>query len=106
MTTRKPIFEPGWYVALNLAPEANDGLRVVVGELQAVDEHGVRITLIDWLVGMPTGTDLYAPWRSILSARIATHEHNFEMFLKEASRWQESMFLHHETPTVPSGVSA
>ena len=86
----KYLFEKGWHVALNLGTEITGSTtNVLVGEVQAVDARGVRITLMDWLLGMPTGNDFYAPWSAIRSSLIATDQHDLGMFLEEASKWQE-----------------
>ena len=50
-------------------------LRCYVGQVQAVDAQGIRLTLIDWLVGMADDFDVFVPWRHIESAFIATPEH-------------------------------
>jgi hypothetical protein len=64
MTTKtagvKQTLVPGFWVALTLRPDAATG-RAFVGQVQVVDAHGVRITLVDWLVGDASGWDLYVP---------------------------------------------
>ncbi len=79
---------PGYWVALTLQ-EGAAPLRCYVGRVQAVDEHGVRITLIDWLTGTATDWDFFASWSVITSALVATPEHHLEDFGKSASKWQK-----------------
>jgi hypothetical protein len=40
--------------------------RFYVGEVQAVDNLGVRLTCIDWLLGAFSGFDLWFPWSNVL----------------------------------------
>jgi hypothetical protein len=79
---------PGYAVALVLkagtAPH-----RCYVGRVQAVDQQGVRITLIDWLEGQFTGWDFLAPWESITSAMIATPDQDIQSFVVEAAEFQK-----------------
>jgi hypothetical protein len=89
--------EPGYLVALTLQGDAAP-LRAYVGEVQAVDERGVRLTLVDWLVGSFCSWDLFAPWDQITSALIATPEHDVARFEQPASRWQSEMGRRDEEP--------
>lgn len=59
-----------------------------VGEVQAVDERGMRITHIDWLVGSFVGSDVFVPWREVREITIATPDHDVGLFLKEI--WNRS----------------
>jgi hypothetical protein len=86
----RPTLTPGWWVALTLRPDAAP-LRVYVGEVQQVDEHGVRITLIDWLLGSATSWDFFAPWSMVASALVGTDKHHVERFGESASQWQSQM---------------
>jgi hypothetical protein len=36
-------------------------MRCYVGEVQAVTDAGIRMTMIDWLFGMSAGLDLCGP---------------------------------------------
>ena len=54
-----------------------------VGEVQAVDNRGVRLTLIDWFVGSFSGWDVFVPWLEIKEAWIATPEHDKGLFLDQ-----------------------
>lgn len=81
---------PGYWVALVLV-EGAAPLRCYVGQVQAIDERGVRLTLVDWVVGIPAGWDFFAPWPSILSALVATPQHDVKRFGERAAKWQEQM---------------
>jgi hypothetical protein len=82
--------EAGWWVALTLAPDSAP-LRVYVGQVQDVDERGVRLTLVDWVSGAANSWDFFAPWPCIRSVLVGPHEHATERFGDAASRWQELM---------------
>ena len=79
---------PGYVVALTLKPGAAP-LDCYVGEVQTVDSHGVRITLIDWMTGLFTHFDFFAPWESITSALVATPEHSRKSLAEEFANYQE-----------------
>jgi hypothetical protein len=80
--------EPGYWVALTLKPNVAP-LRCYVGVVQAMDERGLRITLIDWMVGTASGFDMYAPWENITAALVATPVHSIDLFGDDASLWQK-----------------
>jgi hypothetical protein len=80
----------GFWVALTLR-EGTAPLRSYVGEVQAVDGNGIRLTLIDWISLTMSGSDLFVPWSNIEAALIATPEHNPEMFVEQAKAWQNSV---------------
>lgn len=84
------VLRPGDWVALTLKADAAP-LRVYVGEVQAVADPGVRITLIDWLVGTACAWDFFAPWESICSALVATPEHDVGRFGAAGADWQRAM---------------
>lgn len=84
------VLEPGHWVALTLKAGAAP-LRVYVGEVQAVDGRGVRITLIDWVVGTADSWDFFAPWESVSSALVATPDHAIGRFGAAGSDWQRAM---------------
>jgi hypothetical protein len=97
--------EPGFWVAPSLAPGAAP-LRSYVGQIEAVDERGVRVTLIDWLVGAATDWDLFVPWASITSALVATQAHAMDRFGDAAGQWQTRMGgLGGEAPDRNGGAS-
>ena len=87
MDTPTQSLEPGYWVALTLKPGAAP-LRCYVGEVQATDERGVRITLIDWLTGRANSYDLFVSWENITSSLVCTPEHDLENFGRAAERWQ------------------
>jgi len=82
--------EIGYWMAVTL-PKDTAPLRCYVGQVQAVDEHGIRLTLVDWFAGRATGFDLFVPWSNIESALIATPDHSTEYFGQEAEKWQTAM---------------
>ena len=61
------------------------------GEIQAIDEHGVRITLVDWFSGAFSGSDLFIPWRNLQAALVYTEDHDLRMFADDAGGWQNAM---------------
>lgn len=79
--------EPGYWVGLALS-EAVSGSRYWVGQVQHVDERGVRVTLVDWLTGTASGWDFYAPWSNILGVHIATPDHDISGFAESAGQFQ------------------
>jgi hypothetical protein len=81
--------QKGFFVALTLRHGAAP-LDVYVGQVQAVDERGVRITLIDWIIGTASGWDFFAPWASIESALVGTPDHSLP-FGDDAGKWQEQV---------------
>jgi len=80
----------GYWVALTLTPDSAP-LNSYVGTVQALDGHGIRITLVDWISGRADGWDLFLPWSSIQSALVATHSHNVKGFGEAAGEWQQSI---------------
>lgn len=79
---------PGYMAALVLRKDAAP-LRCYVGEVQDVDEHGVRLTLVDWFVGTPSGWDFFVPWESITAALVATSDHDLDRFRDAAADFQQ-----------------
>ncbi len=77
----------GFLVALTVK-EGTAPLRCYVGEVQSADEHGVRLTLADWIVDMASGWDFFAPWESITAALVATEAHHKGGFDDAASDFQ------------------
>jgi hypothetical protein len=80
----------GYWVALTLKPDAAP-LRAYVGQVQALDQYGVRITLVDWLTGGAHGYDFFATWDSISSALVATPDHDIDNFGERARWWQDAL---------------
>jgi len=81
--------QKGFFVALTLRHGAAP-LDVYVGQVQEVDEHGVRITLVDWLIGAASGWDFFAPWSTIESALVGTPDHTLP-FGDDAGKWQKQV---------------
>lgn len=87
---RQGAIEVGFFVAVALEPDSAP-LRCYVGQVQALDDVGMRITLMDWIMGEPTGFDLFVPWSTIRSALVATPEHDYAGFLGAASQFQTAV---------------
>ena len=81
------LLKPGWMVILVTTPGTSPHA-VPNGEVQAVGDRGVRITLMDWLVGAPVGDDFFVPWRNIEAASVWTGEHSLKDFSRVVERWQ------------------
>jgi hypothetical protein len=79
--------KPGYWVALALTDPVA-GSNCYVGQIQAVDARGVRITMLDWIVGTATGFDFYASWSTITGALVATSEHALSLFGDDAGAFQ------------------
>jgi hypothetical protein len=88
-TDPKPrCFEPGFQVALRLRSDTAPQ-RAYVGEVVATDEHGIRVTLMDWAVDEFAGQDMYVPWENIEMAYVGTPRHHFPD--GEFGQWQEEL---------------
>jgi len=79
-----------FWIALTLR-EGTAPLRSYVGQVQAVDANGVRLTLIDWVTGSASGYDLFVPWSNIEAALIATPEHDAKGFGERAAEWKKAV---------------
>jgi hypothetical protein len=88
----RPLLKPGWWVALTLKP-GTAPLRCYVGQIQALSDDGIRLTLADWFSGMATGYDFYVPNRNVESALVCTEEHDLKGFGDHAGKWQTAMKL-------------
>ncbi len=90
-STTKPessakTIEPGFVVEVwtrDHNPE--EDVHGFVGEVQAVDERGIRIRLMDWVVSSFVGCDAFLPWQEVRQILIATPEHDRRTFLEEIS---------------------
>jgi hypothetical protein len=80
--------KPGYWVALVLRPGAAPS-RCSTGQIQEVDEHGIRLTLTHWAVEKTAGWDFYAAWSSITAALVATPDHDPVAFGEAAERFKE-----------------
>lgn len=79
----------GMVVALRLKP-GTAPLRSYVGEVQATDEHGLRLTLVDWNVGMFNSYDFFVPWENIEVSYVAVPGVH-KLPEGELDRWQERL---------------
>lgn len=86
----KTLVSVGDYVAVVLTPGIAP-LRCYVGQVQAKTEQGIRLTLMDWIVGRADSWDLFCPWSGIQSALIATAEHDLSGFADAAANFQTRM---------------
>lgn len=66
-------------------------LRCYVGKVKAVDDKGVRLTLIDWVLCNFTGHDLFVTWDNIESAFVATPEDEMSLWIDRAGDFQTEM---------------
>ena len=82
--------EPGWFVAVTLKP-GTAPLRSYVGQIQAIDARGIRITLVDWISGRTANWDLYIPHSNLESALVATEQQDAKGFAGAAGTWQKEM---------------
>src|SRR5918911_1451992 len=90
--------EVGYWIATTLKKDTAP-LRCFVGQVKAVDEHGIRVTLIDHErytttnYGLFTDYDLFIPWANLESALVVTrlHDEDKYLFCRDASRWQDAM---------------
>jgi hypothetical protein len=79
--------KPGYVVALVLK-EGIAPMRCYVGEVQNVDDRGIRLTLVGWIIGAFLSWDFFAPWESITAALVATPNHDIKSFGEEAGEFQ------------------
>lgn len=88
--TDKTIYKDN-VVAVVLRPGAAPS-RCYVGEVQAVDDLGLRITCMDWFIGQFSGFDVFAPWSQITATKVATEQHSLEGGgIDQFSAWQKTM---------------
>lgn len=73
----KATLYKGNIVAITLRPNSAP-LRSYVGEVQSVDQYGVRITLIDYVIGKAVGFDVFVSWPEITSCLVATEQHSLD----------------------------
>jgi hypothetical protein len=84
-----PVIAPGYLAAVVL--KRGSFTTVPVGQVQAVDDWAIRLTLVDWITGRFTGSDLLIPRKQIKSILLATPLHSAELFGDEARWLQEQM---------------
>ena len=83
---------PGYYVALFMVPETAP-CSSYIGLVQAADEYGIRINLVDWDNELDRirrlTEDLFVPWFSITSMLVCTDEEPKMRFVRDkAPAWQ------------------
>ncbi len=86
----EPTLKPGRWAAVVLKSGAAP-LRCYVGQIQAIDTQGVRLTLIDWILGSATNWDFFVPHASLESVFVCTDQHDLTQFGDVAGKWQEAM---------------
>jgi DNA-directed RNA polymerase subunit E'/Rpb7 len=79
-------FKNDWWV--HLLVRVGEKRHVVSGEVQATDERGVRITLVDFLVGLACQQDMFVPWSAIELAEVYTDEHSKGTFGEDQTRFE------------------
>jgi hypothetical protein len=80
----------GYHVALSLKPQSAT-MRCMVGQIEDIDDTGLRITLMDWFVGACTEYDFFVTWESITSALVCTPNHDMHQWMGYAGNWQTRM---------------
>ena len=77
----------GYWVAIALK-EPVGSARCYVGQVEEVAEHGMRITLIDWMIGRAASWDFWVPWANVLACLTATPQHDVASFGEAAGLFQ------------------
>ena len=91
VTGQDDTLQVGYAVALTL-PEGVAPSRCYVGQIEAIDDRGLRMTLMDWSIGGFTSNDLFVPWSNIESCLVCTDNHDLGLFLEDsAPKWQMNM---------------
>jgi hypothetical protein len=93
MKTNIEHLKLGYWVAISIKDNTAPS-RSYVGQIEAMDSSGIRLTLLDWVVMEPVGYDLFVPWNSLGAALVCTDEHDLHGFLGfegAAARWQNKM---------------
>lgn len=86
----RPLLRIGWWAAVTVK-EGVFPLRRYVGQVEAIGELGLRLTLVDWVMGTAASYDLFVPWTSLEGAYVATDEHDIKAFGDYAGPWQMKM---------------
>jgi hypothetical protein len=102
---QKPLLKVGWWAALTLKPDVAPR-RCYVGQIQAISDDGIRITLVDWISGLAGGYDFYIPHRNIESALVCTEEQDFKGLGDHAGKWQTNMDEKDKTPSTENAESS
>ena len=85
----------GYFVAISLIPGTAPH-NCYIGLVQAVDEYGIRINLVEWddeLDGVKKYTeDFFTPWANITSILVCTTEEPVRRFIKDkAPAWKSAV---------------
>lgn len=91
--------EVGFVVAL--ITDLPTRTKCYVGEVQAIDDLGVRVTLVDWIIGDFCREDLFVPWVHLIGAAVWTEEHSIDR--GDLARWQNDV---HREPEVADSAPA
>ncbi|MBI4299256.1 MAG: hypothetical protein HY666_05815 [Chloroflexi bacterium] len=86
-TIKSQTLKPGYIVALVLK-EGTAPMRCYVGQVEDLDDRGIRLTLVDWFIGAFLHWDFFAPWESITAALVATPNHDVKNFGEAAGEFQ------------------
>jgi hypothetical protein len=84
------LLKKGWWVAVTVKPGLFP-LRCYVGEVWAVQEDGIVITTVDWLMGTASGWDLAIPWENFDGALVCTELHDKRRFGEFAATWADDI---------------
>jgi len=93
------LLRKGWWVTVTVKPGVFP-LRAYCGEIQAIDERGFRMTLVDWFTGYPVGWDISVPWDQFEGALVCTDQHDKKGFGEPAGQWQEGVLEQRSTKPV------
>ena len=94
--------EVGHVVALSIHRDSAPGA-CYVGQIEAMDEHGIRLTLLDALLGTFQGFDLWVSWKSMLAALVCTPQHSMHEFPRVSDQWQEALRMAKERAELQAG---
>lgn len=89
----------GFWLAIAVLPGTGQN-PCIVGQLQALDERGLRITLVDWIGGRADSWDYFVPWAHIGSMLVCTPAHSLELFGEDAAAFQERAKQWHERSAI------
>ncbi len=90
--TKPQVIKPGYYVAISLEPGTAPS-SCYIGEVQAVDEYGIRINQVHWDddldVVVRHTEDFFVPWIGVTSMLVCTEEQPTRRFIRDkATAWQ------------------
>lgn len=71
-----PELKSGWLVVVVLRQPLYGDMRTWVGEVQQCSTIGLRITSMDWMIGMCSGADFWFPWTDIVAIETYTDKHD------------------------------